>query len=224
MIDSQTITEAKRALGRHPAALREAAGQTQQQLAHQINYGRSTIANAETGYSTCRRTFWEHADQALHADGALLAGYDDLQVLSRAQRVQVAELSGMKRAAKFRELRGQQVVPAPDVEILADSVLRPPAVVLSAEAHRVEAAPDDHDGMIVQAARDAEAELLVLAEQTDPAVIDTLAQEAATLARASRRTARPGRSSAHAESNDQARTLAGHAHPGPTVRSLPGGR
>jgi hypothetical protein len=214
MIDPQTITEAKRALGRQLAALREAAGKTQQQLAHQINYGRSTIANAETGYSTCRRTFWEHADQTLHADGALLAGYDDLQVLSRAQRMQVAELSGMKRVAKFRELHGQQLVPAPDVEILADSVLRPPAVVPSAEAHRAEAAPDDHDGMIVQAARDAEAELLVLAEQTDPAVIDTLAQEAATLARAGRRTATGTFISAR-RIHDQARRLAGHArHPG----------
>jgi transcriptional regulator with XRE-family HTH domain len=108
MIDPQTITEAKRALGRQLAALREAAGKTQGELAQQINYGRSTIANAETGYSTCRRTFWESADKALCADGALLVGYDELQTLTRQRHANTAHFMGQRRTAAFRKIQDQQ--------------------------------------------------------------------------------------------------------------------
>lgn len=108
MIDRKAIAEAKRALGRQLAAYREAAALNQHQLAPRIHYGRSTIANAETGYSTCSRVFWERCDEALRAEGALLRGYDNLQVLIRAQQAQVAEQSEAKRVAKFRELHGRQ--------------------------------------------------------------------------------------------------------------------
>jgi transcriptional regulator with XRE-family HTH domain len=108
MVDPQTIIEAKRTLGRQLAALREAAGKTQDQLAKQIKYGRSTIANAETGYSTCRRTFWEHADRALHANGSLLAGYDELQTLTRQRHADHAHLMGQRRTAAFRKIQDQQ--------------------------------------------------------------------------------------------------------------------
>jgi transcriptional regulator with XRE-family HTH domain len=118
MIDPQTITEAKRALGRQLAALREAAGKTQEQLAQQINYGRSTIANAETGYSTCRRTFWEHADQALHANAALLAGYDDLQALTRRHHTQTAHLIEQRRSAAVHPIHDQQSRAPDDADIM----------------------------------------------------------------------------------------------------------
>jgi tetratricopeptide (TPR) repeat protein len=105
MIDPETITEAKRALGRQLAACRDAAGFNQHRLAKEIHFGRSTIANAETGYSTCSRTFWQRCDQVLQADGALLRGYDDLQALIGTQRAYVAEWAEAKRVAKFRELQ-----------------------------------------------------------------------------------------------------------------------
>ncbi|WP_180214577.1 helix-turn-helix domain-containing protein [Phytohabitans suffuscus] len=104
MIDSDAITEAKRALGHQLAACREAAGFNQHRLAEEITFGRSTIANVETGYSTCSRTFWERCDHALRAGGALLRGYDDLQALIGVSRMQAAELAEAKRVAKFREL------------------------------------------------------------------------------------------------------------------------
>jgi transcriptional regulator with XRE-family HTH domain len=147
MIDPQTITEAKRALGRQLAALREAAGKTQQQLAHQINYGRSTIANAETGYSTCRRTFWEHADKALHADGALLAGYDELRALISTQRVQVAELTTAKRAAAFRELQDRQVGEAHEVDVIAGSTSQSRGATSSANGALGD---PDRDGVVLR--------------------------------------------------------------------------
>ena len=108
------------------------AGFNQHQLAKEIHFGRSTIANAETGYSMCSRTFWERCDQALQADGALLRGYDDLQTLIGTQRAQVAELAEAKRVAKFRELQGRQAGDAP-VESTAGSTHRPAVFTLSAE-------------------------------------------------------------------------------------------
>jgi hypothetical protein len=116
MIDPEAITEAKRALGRQLAACRDAAGLNQHQLAPLIHFGRSTIANAETGHSICSRTFWERCDQALHADGALLCGYDDLQALIGTQRAQVAELAGPSASpssAKCKIDKGSRRRPCP---------------------------------------------------------------------------------------------------------------
>src|SRR2546423_12930022 len=127
MIDPEAITEAKRALGRQLAACRASAGFNQHRLAGEIHFGRSTIANAETGYSTCSRTFWERCDRALQADGALLRGYDDLQALIGTRRVQVAERAEAKRVAKFRELQGQQAEDAPEVDVITGTVQPLPA-------------------------------------------------------------------------------------------------
>jgi tetratricopeptide (TPR) repeat protein len=142
MIDPEAITEAKRALGRQLAGCRDAAGFNQHQLAPLIHFGRSTIANAETGYSTCSRTFWERCDQELHADGALLRGYDDLQALINTQRAQVAELAEAKRVAKFRELQDRQAGGAADagIEVVGGSIQ--PAFTLSLDGASPEPGPD----------------------------------------------------------------------------------
>jgi tetratricopeptide (TPR) repeat protein len=108
MIDREAITGARRALGRQLAAWRDAAGVTQHGLAPLIHYGRSTIANAETGHSTCGRVFWERCDRELHADGALVRGYDELQALVDTQRARVAERAEAKRVTTFRELEHRQ--------------------------------------------------------------------------------------------------------------------
>jgi tetratricopeptide (TPR) repeat protein len=142
MIDPEAITDAKRALGRQLAACRDVAGFNQHRLAKEIHFGRSTIANAETGYSTCSRTFWERCDRALQADGALLRGYDDLQALIGTQRAQVAELAEAKRVAKFRELQDQQAGDAPGFEVTAGTVQPPPAITLSLDSRSLEPGPD----------------------------------------------------------------------------------
>src|SRR5262249_27547433 len=107
MIDPEAITEAKQALGRQLAALRDAAGINQHQLAKQIHFGRSTIANAQTGYSTCSQRFWQQCDTVLDAHGALLRAYDELQALTRQQHRDVAELLEVAREATYRQIQGQ---------------------------------------------------------------------------------------------------------------------
>lgn len=105
MIDPEAITEAKRTLGRQLAAYRDAAGLNQHQLAPLIRYGRGTIANVETGRQMCSRTFWERCDQALHADGALLRGYDEFKALTRQQQAEIARRMEDERRAKYRQFR-----------------------------------------------------------------------------------------------------------------------
>lgn len=105
MITPEVIAESRRMLGRQLASYREAAGMNQQELAPIINYGRSTIANAETGYSTCSRIFWERCDQALQASGAILSGYDDLIGMIRQQRLDTARLIEEQRLDRFLEQR-----------------------------------------------------------------------------------------------------------------------
>jgi tetratricopeptide (TPR) repeat protein len=107
MIDPEAITEARRALGRQLAACREAAGLKQQELAPQIHYGRSTIANAEAGRSTCSAAFWERCDEALRAQGALLRAYNEFKALVRQQQAEVARLMETRRNTQFRRIQAQ---------------------------------------------------------------------------------------------------------------------
>jgi DNA-binding XRE family transcriptional regulator len=99
MIDPQQVTEARRALGAQLALLREAAGYTQWELAPRVLHSRSTVANVETGHQLGTRDFWKIADQILHADGALLRGYEQVQALIRRQRTQAAVAVAATREA-----------------------------------------------------------------------------------------------------------------------------
>ncbi len=104
MIAPEAITKAKHALGRQLAAYRDAAGLKQQELAPKIHYGRSTIANVETGRQTGSRMFWERCDQALDAQGALLRAYEDLKTLTRERQADVARRMEHKRIAQYQQL------------------------------------------------------------------------------------------------------------------------
>lgn len=136
MITPEVVSEARRRLGRQLAAYREGAGLNQQQLASMINYGRSTVANAETGYSICSRTFWVRCDQALQLSGAILGGYDDLQGMIRRQRLDSAQLIEEQRLDRFCE--------QPDIGIAAAGD-RERAAARSAWSRRT--SPDTVDDM-----------------------------------------------------------------------------
>ncbi|MER7472737.1 helix-turn-helix transcriptional regulator [Micromonospora sp. NPDC000018] len=80
------IREARRRLGQQLAAFRKAAGHTQHSLAPLTLYGRSTIANAETGHQRPDRIFWQRCDEVLRTDGILTAGYNRIVALEREYR------------------------------------------------------------------------------------------------------------------------------------------
>jgi hypothetical protein len=72
---------AKRKLGVRLAILRGKSHYTQERLAKALlGYSRSTVANAEAGLGAARE-FWEQADEFLHANGELIARYDEIKML-----------------------------------------------------------------------------------------------------------------------------------------------
>lgn len=66
-------------LGQRLAHSRKAAGHTQDSFAPLVNYGRSTIANVETGRQRVGRHFWSRSDELLGTGGALTQEYDRIR-------------------------------------------------------------------------------------------------------------------------------------------------
>jgi hypothetical protein len=85
------VPGARHALGRQLAALRKAAGYSQHEFAPLTLYGRSTLANVETGRQNVPREFWQRCDAALGAGGALVAGFEAIQALRRRAHRRAAE-------------------------------------------------------------------------------------------------------------------------------------
>jgi tetratricopeptide (TPR) repeat protein len=65
------------------ALFREAAGHTQHTFAPLTLYGRSTIANVETGGQRAPREFWQRCDEVLGTDGVLTADHDEIVLLEQ---------------------------------------------------------------------------------------------------------------------------------------------
>ena len=55
-----------------------------------VGYSRSTVANVETGRQHVPADFWERADAACHADGALVAARDQAEAVASAERQRAA--------------------------------------------------------------------------------------------------------------------------------------
>lgn len=91
--DSDAIAEARRALGALLAAFRRRAGLKQQDLAPQTGYGRSTVANVETGRQGASGFFWQRCDKVLEAEGALLRAHEQLKSLVRQRDAAAAEIA-----------------------------------------------------------------------------------------------------------------------------------
>jgi tetratricopeptide (TPR) repeat protein len=72
------LIEQQRLLGRYLAALREAAGLCQADIARAVPCHRTTVTHAEGGSQLPASDFWEKADQCVGAKGALIAKYDEL--------------------------------------------------------------------------------------------------------------------------------------------------
>lgn len=90
-MNSDVVHEAWRALGRQLATLRKQAGHTQHTFAPMTYYGRSTVANAESGHQRVAREFWVQCDDLLHGGGRLTRRYDEIVAMEQGlQRLQAA--------------------------------------------------------------------------------------------------------------------------------------
>ncbi|MFI7209288.1 helix-turn-helix domain-containing protein [Micromonospora aurantiaca (nom. illeg.)] len=103
MVDSDEIKNAWRDLGRTLAQLRVAAGHTQHGFAGLVQYGRSSVANTETGRQQPDRAFWVRCDMVLQTGGALVKEYDAIVALARQQR----RASALRAAARSTPVRPQ---------------------------------------------------------------------------------------------------------------------
>src|SRR5947209_20257933 len=70
------LADQQQRLGRYLAALRDAAGLYQTDIARAVPCHRTTVAHAEAGSQLPDAIFWEVADRVVGAQGVLIARYD----------------------------------------------------------------------------------------------------------------------------------------------------
>lgn len=103
---TDVVNNAWRALGRQLAASRRRAGLTQHEFAPMTSYGRSTVANAESGHQRVARIFWVRCDDLLRTGGRLVRRFDEIAAMEEGlQRLQVTTPEVRKRK-KGIERRG----------------------------------------------------------------------------------------------------------------------
>lgn len=107
---SAAIVSARRALGMELASLRRAAGYTQMRFAPLTGYGRSTLANVETGRQNVPRAFWRRCATALGA-GILLDGFDQIEAMVHAGRQDAAASAQAERDARVSALAHHRTAP-----------------------------------------------------------------------------------------------------------------
>lgn len=120
--DPVTIVHAREALGARLAALRTTADHTQTSFSRLTFYGRSSIANIETGRQNAPRHFWELCDEILKTGGALTQEHDrlsatrrehQLQAVDRVDGAEIAVLPGRGRQTGV-PIAGPRVAELPD--------------------------------------------------------------------------------------------------------------
>ncbi|MGH3869370.1 MAG: helix-turn-helix domain-containing protein [Pseudonocardiaceae bacterium] len=89
------LVDQQRRLGRYLAALREAAGLCQPDIARAVPCHRTTVTHAEAGSQLPASDFWETADRLVGANGALVARYDEL---IQAKAAHLADQQAKRRA------------------------------------------------------------------------------------------------------------------------------
>ena len=102
--ESEAIAAVRDALGRQLAALRRAAGYSQKAFAPLTGYGRSTLANVETGRQNVPRGFWVRCQEELGTD-SLVAAYDEIRAMVVAERQAAAGRAQAEREARVSAWR-----------------------------------------------------------------------------------------------------------------------
>ncbi|MGH3800838.1 MAG: helix-turn-helix domain-containing protein [Pseudonocardiaceae bacterium] len=99
--EPEPIVERRRALGAQLATFREAAELTQGRLAQAAHCDRTTVNHIEKGRSRGDERFWEATDKAVQANGALLAGFYEVEAAKQGcdQQQQAAHLADVRAKA-----------------------------------------------------------------------------------------------------------------------------
>lgn len=113
------FTEQQRALGRHLAVLREAAGLYQTDIARAVPCHRTTVTHAEAGSQLPDAHFWETADHVVGANGALTARYD---AFIQAKHAHTTKQQAQRRAKAQAIAQQLQRTPPPESSAAASAL------------------------------------------------------------------------------------------------------
>lgn len=125
-VEPAELVALKRALGQQLAALRQAAGVGQQQVAHKTGYSRSSVAHAEAGRQLLTRDFWKAVDELVGAEGVLLAGYEQVQAIKQEHEALSRQAELATALAEAQAVRAMAAPPPVswDTDRLALSIAR----------------------------------------------------------------------------------------------------
>jgi transcriptional regulator with XRE-family HTH domain/tetratricopeptide (TPR) repeat protein len=110
--EPEAIVELRRALGERLATFRRAAELTQGQLADATICDRTNVVHIEKGRNRGDERFWGIADEVCKADGALLAGFHELEAAKAEHEhvIRIRELDDVRaRAIQLRQVKGELV-------------------------------------------------------------------------------------------------------------------
>ena len=116
MRESDVVENARRALGAQLAEYRRAVGYNQAELGAMIGYSRSTVANVETGRQHVPPHFWKSADEAVHAEGALIALSGETEAAAMREREEAAQATRLYFVGVAKDgkaMTGSQLVHTP---------------------------------------------------------------------------------------------------------------
>src|SRR5262245_16467676 len=113
MREPEAITAQRRELGARLATFRQAAGLTQGQLAARLYVDRTTVTHAEHGRVRGNGEFWQAADTAVNAHGALVRAYGDVVAARTVHDTQSRDTALAEVRAKADALRRPSTEAAP---------------------------------------------------------------------------------------------------------------
>lgn len=119
--EPEHLARLKQALGAELASLRKTAHVTQQHLAHQSGYSRSSVTHAEAGRQLLDQKFWQTADRLVDAKGHLLGRYHEVVAAIRDyDEAQIAAIrAGIEQPAAAAQATDNGVIVSWDVSGLA---------------------------------------------------------------------------------------------------------
>ncbi len=111
--EPEELVEMRRVLGAQLAVFRQAAGLTQDQLAHAAFCDRSTVAHIEKGRSRGDERFWTVADDCCGAGGALRAAFHAWERARQDHEVRLRQAQLAEAQARADALRATAVPQLP---------------------------------------------------------------------------------------------------------------
>jgi transcriptional regulator with XRE-family HTH domain len=147
MRDADLVQSLRRELGDEVRRRRDDLRLTQEAVAARVSCARESITQVERGRQDTSRELMARIDQALEADGALLAMHRELTELRRAARTAARSSSSEAEASEVDRRQFLQRAGALTAAAIAPSLHSPSAAGLQATAEAIRAAVFRYEGI-----------------------------------------------------------------------------